>query len=82
MHLSPLQVVLPMRNAPQLLHCKLSLDALQSLEDRLRAFGAFLADYLHRRRARRPVGSGGDAGALPAAKRQRLEDAHQAELKR
>lgn len=59
----------------------------QSLEDRLRALDAFLADYLQRRRGRQPGGAAdGGAGAaaqpLPAAKRQRLEDAQQAELKR
>lgn len=73
-----------MRGSP-LLRCRLPPDALQSLEDRLRALDTFLADYLHRRRGRLPGGAGaagGDAGALPAAKRQRLEDAQQAELKR
>ena len=60
----------------------------QSLEDRLRALDAFLADYLQRRRGRQPAGAAADgagAGAaqpLPAATRQRLEDAQQAELKR
>ena len=126
------QVVVPMRGSPQLLKCKLSLDALQasrcrrqplgswhpdnstcgagaggslsssvpasslltaaactalhclqSLEDKLRALDAFLGDYLQRRRGRRPVGgAAADGTALPAAKRQRLEDAQQAELKR
>ncbi|KAL4426022.1 hypothetical protein ABPG75_010038 [Micractinium tetrahymenae] len=77
------QVVASMRGSP-LLKCKLPLEALQSLEDKLRALDAFLADYLHRRRGRLPGSAGGDAGAgaLPAAKRQRLEDAQQAELKR
>ncbi|PRW05942.1 nuclear pore complex Nup155 isoform B [Chlorella sorokiniana] len=81
------QVVVPMRGSPQLLKCKLSQDALQSLEDKLRALDAFLGDYVQRRRARRPTAAapGTDAAALaamPAAKRQRLEDAQQAELKR
>lgn len=79
------QVVVPMRSSPQLLKSKLSPEALQSLEDKLRALDAFLVDYLHRRRGRRPVGGAGtaaDGGVLPTAKRQRLEDAQQAELKR
>lgn len=62
----------------------------QSLEDRLRALDAFLGDYLQRRRTRRPglaeaegAMSGGAGGSvLPLAKRQRLEDAAQLELKR
>ena len=59
------------------------LYCLQSLEDKLRALDAFLGDYLQRRRGRRPVGgAAADGTALPAAKRQRLEDAQQAELKR
>ncbi|PSC67210.1 nuclear pore complex NUP155 [Micractinium conductrix] len=79
------QVVVQLRSSPGLVRSKLSLDALQALEDKLRALDAFLADYLHRRRGRRPGALGGSAdGAppLPAAKRQRLEDAQQAELKR
>jgi hypothetical protein len=76
-----LQVVVPMRTSPQLLKSKLSPEALQSLEDKLRALDAFLSDYLHRRRGRRPAANA-DGGAMPTAKRQRLEDAQQAELKR
>jgi hypothetical protein len=71
-----------MRTSPGLVRCKLSLEALQSLEDRLRALDAFLADQLQRRRQRRPLAATADGAGLPAAKRQRLEDAQQAELKR
>ncbi len=70
-----------MRGSP-LLKSRLSPDTLQSLEDKLRSLDTFLADYLQRRRGRLPGGAGGEPGALPAAKRQRLEDAQQAELKR
>lgn len=38
------QVVVPMRASPQLLKSKLSLDALLSLEDKLRALDSFLTD--------------------------------------
>ncbi|KAI3427442.1 hypothetical protein D9Q98_010357 [Chlorella vulgaris] len=77
------QVVVPLRSTAGLLRCKLSLEALQALEDKLRALDAFLSDYLQRRRGRRPGGgAAADGTALPAAKRQRLEDAQQAELKR
>ncbi|KAL4425159.1 hypothetical protein ABPG77_008264 [Micractinium sp. CCAP 211/92] len=75
------QVAAPMRGSP-LLKSRLSPDTLQSLEDKLRSLDTFLADYLQRRRGRLPGGAGGEPGALPAAKRQRLEDAQQAELKR
>lgn len=67
----------------------------QALEERLRALDAFLADYAARRgAARRPgapyiaagIGAGADGGpgggAAQTAKRQRLEDAQAAELRR
>ena len=64
-------------------NCAALCCCLQLLEDKLRALDAFLADYLQRRRGRCPVGpAAADGTALPAAKRQRLEDAQQAELKR
>lgn len=72
-----------MRASPGLVRCKLSLEALQSLEDSLRALDAFLADQLQRRRQWRiPAAAAAGAVGMPAAKRQRLEDAQQAELKR
>eukprot|EP00887_Chlorella_sp_A99_P007116 scaffold2.g7116.t1 len=88
-------VVTPLKGSPQLVRARLPTEALQALEERLRALDAFLAGYIQRRAARRPsaayaptAGSGGAGAALDggfgqqAAKRQRLEDAQQAELRR
>lgn len=82
------QIVAPLRSSPALLRCALPTEALQALEDKLRALDAFLQDFLSRRKARRRQGhefaaAGGVAGlGQPASKRQRLEDAARLELKR
>lgn len=80
------QIVSPIRSSPALLRCALPVEALQALEDKLRALDAFLVDFLARRKARRRQGGGHHdfASSLgqPASKRQRLEDAARLEVKR
>ena len=88
-------IAAPLRASPALVRCALPLEALQALEDKLRALNAFLQDFLARRKARRAqgndfsaaAGGGGGGGAAfalgqPASKRQRLDDADRLELKR
>jgi nuclear pore complex protein Nup155 len=77
-------VVSPLRSSPGLYQCALPIEALQALEDKLRALDAFLVDFLARRKARRRQGGHEFATSIgqPVSKRQRLEDATRLEVKR
>eukprot|EP00889_Picochlorum_renovo_P004014 jgi/Picre1/31044/NNA_006401.t1 len=69
-------------SAPDLLSCTISLDKLESMCETLRDLAEFLSRYIHRRKSGRSNGLAEYINEAPINKRQKLEDAIRAELKR
>ena len=75
--------------SPDILSSTIALPVLESLYDTLRSLSDFLSRYITRRKSARAsgmidriYGTSNDVGDAPMSKRQKLEDAIRAELKR